>query len=111
LGDLYKMEEPKDPYNILNYDQVFILLKERIDKEHYQGYLKLDPNRKKYFLSGRLVKQNNLNTSSITFLPEKNYKVYKTAKKAIERERLLLKVFYSHIDFITLSFDSFDWKK
>jgi len=22
------MEEPKDPYNILNYDQVFILLKE-----------------------------------------------------------------------------------
>lgn len=105
------MEEPKDPYNLLNYDQVFILLKDGVGREVYQGYVKLDRVRKKYFLSGRFVTQKNFKMSSVRFLPEKNYKAYKLASKEIEQERLVVNVSFSHIDFITLPFDSFDWKK
>ncbi len=111
LLSLYKMEEPKDPYNVLNYDQVFILLKDGIGREQYQGYVKLDRTRNKYFLSGRFVKQKNFNTSSVRLLPEKNYKAYKDTKRAIDQEKLTVNVFFSHIDFITLPFDNFDWKK
>ncbi|MCR6641696.1 MAG: hypothetical protein NVV82_22570 [Sporocytophaga sp.] len=105
------MEEPKDPCNVLNYDLVYILLKDGVGREQYEGYVKLDRSRKKYFLSGRLVKQKNFNTSSVRFLPEKNYKAFKEAKRAIDQEPLIVNVFFSHIDFITLPFDSFDWKK
>ncbi|MBO9702656.1 MAG: hypothetical protein J7604_20760 [Sporocytophaga sp.] len=104
------MEESKDPYSVLNYDQVFILLKDGVGKEEYQGYVKLDRIRKKYFLSGRFVKQMNFKMSSLRFLPEKNFKAYKETKRAIDQERLTLNVSFSHIDFITLPFDSFDWK-
>ncbi|GAL84253.1 hypothetical protein MYP_1481 [Sporocytophaga myxococcoides] len=48
--------------------------------------------------------------SSARFLPEKNYKAYKEAKKAIEQDRLTVNVSYSTIEYIILPFDSFDWK-
>lgn len=105
------MKEPQDPYNVLNYDQVFILLKNGVGKEEYQGYVKLDRARKKYFLSGRFVQQTNFNMSSVRFLPEKNFKTYKEAKGAKDKDRLTVNVLFSQIDFITLAFDSFDWKR
>ncbi|GAL87757.1 hypothetical protein MYP_4988 [Sporocytophaga myxococcoides] len=37
------MEGPKDPYDLLNYDKVFILLKERVGKEEYPRICEVGP--------------------------------------------------------------------
>lgn len=105
------MQESKDPYNATHYDEVLILLKESATKnEDFKGHLKLDKARNRYFLKGRLLKRTNWDEYAIRFLPEKNYKSYKEAKDA-DKYKSSIYVSYSQIDFITLPFDAFDWKK
>ncbi|MBO9699245.1 MAG: hypothetical protein J7604_03495 [Sporocytophaga sp.] len=101
----------KDPYDLREYDEVIVLLKAGTPDPLFTGHLKLDKNRNKHFLRGRVVELSRFNSTAIILLPEKNIKAHKEAKKVDDRQKLLLTVNYSQIDYILLSFDSFDWKK
>lgn len=105
-------QEPgKNPYDLREYDEVIVLLKAGTPDPQLTGHLKFDKNRNKHFLRGRVMELSRFNHTAIILLPEKNFKAHKEAKKVDDRQKLLLTVNYSQIDFILLSFDSFDWKK
>lgn len=101
----------KNPYDIMEYDEVIVLLKEGSNDSQFAGYLKFDKNKNKHFIKGRVVELSRFSSTSIRFLPENNFEGYKDAKKVDDREKLTIGISYSLIDFIVLSFDSFDWKK
>ena len=104
--------DKKDPYNLTNYDSVFIILKEAAEKhEGYKGVVKFDKSRKKYFLSGKIFNEEKPKSHAFTFVPEKNIEAFNKAKKYSDKQEYLIFVMFGHIDYITLPFDGFDWVK
>lgn len=106
----FQPRDNKNPYDIMEYDEVIVLLKEGANDPVFSGYLKFDKNKNRHFLKGKVLELSRFSSTSIRFLPEKNFKEYKEAKKVDDRQKLIIGISYSLIDFIVISFDSFDWK-
>jgi hypothetical protein len=103
-------DNTKDAYDISKYDLVYILLKGK--NELYQKFTRYDMAKKRYFIEGIVVQLPKYPVfHSIAFVDEKDIKEYRKAKRLIEKEKFIHNIFFGDIDFITLPFDNFDWKK
>jgi hypothetical protein len=102
----------KDPYQLTDYDSVYIILKPSAENhEGYKGLVKFDKSRKKYFFSGKVIQDETKNRNAFPFVPEKNIEAFKKAKKLVDKQQYLVFILFGHIDYVTLQFDSFDWMR
>ncbi len=113
-------EDHSQAYDITRYDRVFILLhplsekiKEHADKVHY------DKSKNRYYLSGRIIRYKYADVPrsnypvyhSIAFVNEPDVSNYLKETDTRKKTSYILNVFYAEIEFITLDFNSYDWKK
>lgn len=106
------MDKTKNAYDLTKYDSVFVILKPGAEKhESYKGSVKYDKSRKKYFIPGRIPGLIGYpKPEKLPIVLEPIMEEFKKRKKAVEKQDLILNIHFSHIDFITLEFDSLDWK-
>lgn len=110
-------------YDFVNYDEVYVILKPTAKAiSECSEKLKFDKVKNKYFLIGRLVKKERkrLDTPgvvrfpkfrSIAFLHSSDVAAYNKAAKEEKQEEYIMNIHFSDIEFISVAFDSFDWKK
>jgi hypothetical protein len=101
-----------DVYDITQYEKVFILLgkgstlvESQAEKVHY------DKTKNRYYFSGRILPKTLARYLSIPFIDEGDIKNYLKETKDHLKQKYIIYIPYSHIDFITLDFNSLDWKK
>jgi hypothetical protein len=105
-------DKTSDAYNLINYDSVFIILKDKAEMyESYKGVVKHDAGKKKYFLSGKLIEDTHPISQTLAFVPETNMEAFKKAKKYIDKKKFMVNIPFGHIDYITLPFESLDWMR
>lgn len=110
------MEEEKDitklAYNISSYDLVYILLKDSAKNNiSYKDVIRLDKKKSRYYFLGKIIEmQGYPKFLTIAFVNEKDLVEYKKAKNFREKQKYIVNIHFGDIDYINLSFDSFDWK-
>jgi len=110
-------------YDFVNYDEVYVILKPtaKIISECSEK-LKFDKVKNKYFLIGRLVKKERKRLDppgivrfpkfrAIAFVHFSDVSAYNKTTKEEKREEYIINIHFSDIEFISVAFDSFDWKK
>ena len=110
-------------YDFINYDEVYVILKPtaKIITE-YPEKLKFDKVKNKYFLLGKLVKMERKRAAppgivrfpkfrAIAFVHSSDVATYNKTIKEEKREEYIINIQFSDIEFISVVFDSFDWKK
>jgi hypothetical protein len=111
------------PYSVTAYDNVFVLLKKDIEvSQFHKDRLHYDKVKDRHYFSGRIIEWIVTSESglAITTYPKKHmialvdhkdWTAYKTVKYDKIKEQKIMNIPHSHIDFITLDFNSFDWQK
>ena len=110
-----------EAYSVIKYDNVFIVLKDF--NENYKAHILYSQKKQKYYLRGRIIEwlittpdgQMAIRSyplkGSISFVNNKDWKMFSTCKYDRAKEKLIMQVHYAWIDYIVLDFNSFDWKK
>jgi hypothetical protein len=109
------MEEiEEDPYNLINYDLVIIILKDvPASIEKYKEILKIDKKKNKYFIKGKLIQIKNHypKYKTLAFINEKDITSFKQVKLFNDKQKFVFNIHLSDVDSILVQIDNLDWKK
>lgn len=110
-------EKKTDPYDIPNYDLVYVILKDasKLTAEE-KVFLKFDSKKKRYYYAGKLVKSMSAKAFeaypkqyNIALVPPENWEKYKKEPTHEKRLKHIINIHFRFIEYITLDFDSLDW--
>lgn len=110
-------------YDFVNYDEVYIVLKPnaKIIAEA-PTLVKFDKVKNKNYLVGKLVKKERKRLAppgvvrypkfrSVAFIHSSDVLLYKNERNEEKREKYIFNIHFSDIEFISVTFDSLDWKR